>query len=31
MSKVFNEEWMEAQGFFDSVNEEEIQQIEYIK
>lgn len=30
MSKVFNDEWMNAQGFFDSVNSEE-QKIEFIK
>lgn len=30
MSKVFNDEWMHAQGFFDSVNAEE-QKIEFIK
>ncbi|RXR19024.1 cysteine synthase family protein [Flavobacterium amnicola] len=30
MSKVFNDEWMNAQGFFDSVNAEE-QKIEFIK
>lgn len=31
MSKVFNDEWMRDQGFFDSVNLEEVQKIEYIK
>jgi cystathionine beta-synthase len=31
MSKVFNDEWMEEQGFFDSVNEEDVQKIEFIK
>jgi cystathionine beta-synthase len=31
MSKVFSDEWMSAQGFFDSVNAEEVQKIEYIK
>ena len=31
MSKVFSDEWMSAQGFFDSVNSEEAQKIEYIK
>ncbi len=31
MSKVFSDEWMSAQGFFDSVNVEEAQKIEYIK
>ncbi|TCN52124.1 cysteine synthase family protein [Flavobacterium circumlabens] len=31
MSKVFSDEWMNEQGFFDSVNEEEVQKIEFIK
>ncbi|MGH2665999.1 PLP-dependent cysteine synthase family protein [Flavobacterium sp.] len=31
MSKVFSDEWMNAQGFFDSVNAEEAQKIEFIK
>ncbi|WP_310556731.1 pyridoxal-phosphate dependent enzyme [Flavobacterium sp.] len=31
MSKVFSDEWMNAQGFFDSINAEEAQKIEYIK
>ena len=31
MSKVFSDEWMNAQGFFDSVNLEEAQKIEFIK
>ena len=31
MSKVFSDDWMNEQGFFDSVNEEEAQKIEYIK
>ncbi|HEX8577377.1 MAG TPA: cysteine synthase family protein [Flavobacterium sp.] len=31
MSKIFNDEWMEEQGFFDSVNEENVQKIEFIK
>ncbi len=31
MSKVFSDEWMSAQGFFDSVNAEEAQKIEFIK
>ena len=31
MSKVFSEEWMKEQGFFDSVNVEETLKIEYIK
>lgn len=31
MSKVFSDEWMKEQGFFDSVNVEETLKIEYIK
>jgi len=31
MSKVFSDEWMNDQGFFDSVNAEEVQKIEFIK
>lgn len=31
MSKVFSDEWMRDQGFFDSVNNEEVQKIEIIK
>ncbi|GGF16802.1 PLP-dependent cysteine synthase family protein [Flavobacterium limi] len=31
MSKVFSDEWMNEQGFFDSVNEEEVQKIEFVK
>lgn len=31
MSKVFSDDWMSEQGFFDSVNAEEIQKIEFIK
>jgi cystathionine beta-synthase len=31
MSKVFSDEWMNEQGFFDSVNTEEAQKIEFIK
>ncbi|KRB55926.1 PLP-dependent cysteine synthase family protein [Flavobacterium sp. Root186] len=31
MSKVFSDEWMNEQGFFDSVNEEETQKIEFVK
>ena len=31
MSKVFSDDWMNEQGFFDSVNTEEAQKIEYIK
>lgn len=31
MSKVFSDDWMNEQGFFDSVNVEETQKIEFIK
>ncbi len=31
MSKVFSDEWMTAQGFFDTKNEENANQIEFIK
>ena len=31
MSKVFSDDWMNEQGFFDSINEEETQKIEMIK
>ncbi len=31
MSKVYSDEWMNAQGFFDTQNEEAVQKIEYIK
>ena len=31
MSKVFSDDWMNDQGFFDSVNAEEAQKIEFIK
>ncbi|UOB17358.1 PLP-dependent cysteine synthase family protein [Abyssalbus ytuae] len=31
MSKIYSDEWMSAQGFFDSVNSEEARKIEYIK
>jgi cystathionine beta-synthase len=31
MSKVFSDEWMNAQGFFDTINAEEAQKIEYIR
>jgi cystathionine beta-synthase len=31
MSKVFSDEWMNEQGFFDSINEEEAEKIEFIK
>ncbi len=31
MSKVFSDEWMSEQGFFDSVNIEEVQKVEHIK
>jgi cystathionine beta-synthase len=29
MSKVFSDDWMNEQGFFDSINEEEAQKIEF--
>jgi cystathionine beta-synthase len=31
MSKVFSDDWMNAQGFFDTINAEEAQKIEYIR
>jgi cystathionine beta-synthase len=31
MSKVYSDEWMHEQGFFDSVHQEEAQKIELIK
>ncbi|RTY81153.1 cysteine synthase family protein [Flavobacterium sp. LS1P28] len=31
MSKVFSDDWMHEQGFFDSINQEEVQKIEMIK
>ena len=31
MSKIYSDEWMSEQGFFDSVNSEESQKIEIIK
>lgn len=31
MSKVFSDEWMNEQGFFDNVNREETNRVEYIK
>ncbi|MCM5663536.1 PLP-dependent cysteine synthase family protein [Galbibacter mesophilus] len=31
MSKIYSDEWMRTQGFFDAVNTEETQKIEYIK
>lgn len=31
MSKVFSDEWMSEQGFFDSINVEEVQKVEHIK
>jgi cystathionine beta-synthase len=31
MSKVFSDDWMSDQGFFDSVNAEEVQKVEFIK
>lgn len=31
MSKVFSDDWMEAQGFFDSKNKADAQRIEFVK
>jgi cystathionine beta-synthase len=31
MSKVFSDEWMGQQGFFDSINAEEAEKVEFIK
>ncbi|WP_431244895.1 PLP-dependent cysteine synthase family protein [Flavobacterium sp. P21] len=31
MSKVFSDDWMNEQGFFDSINEEEVQKVEFVK
>ncbi len=31
MSKVFSDDWMNEQGFFDTVNAEEVQKIEFIQ
>ncbi len=31
MSKIYNENWMAEQGFFDSVRNEDVKKIEYIK
>jgi cystathionine beta-synthase len=31
MSKIYNDEWMESQGFFDAVQEVNPKKIEYIK
>tara|TARA_R110000868_G_scaffold402370_1_gene678630 strand:+ start:145 stop:1185 length:1041 start_codon:yes stop_codon:yes gene_type:complete len=31
MSKIFSDDWMHDQGFFDSINEEDVQKIEMIK
>jgi cystathionine beta-synthase len=31
MSKVFSDDWMNEQGFFDSINAEEAQKVEFIK
>ncbi|EIJ40298.1 PLP-dependent cysteine synthase family protein [Galbibacter orientalis] len=31
MSKIYSDDWMRAQGFFDAINTEETQKIEYIK
>lgn len=31
MSKVFSDDWMSEQGFFDSINEEQVQKVEFVK
>ncbi|MGO4905143.1 PLP-dependent cysteine synthase family protein [Flavobacterium sp. W20_MBD1_R3] len=31
MSKVFSDDWMNEQGFFDSINQEDVQKVEMIK
>ena len=31
MSKVFSDEWMNEQGFIDSINQEEAQKIQFVK
>ena len=31
MSKIYNEEWMSDQGFFDSIHNEDVKKVEYIK
>ena len=31
MSKIYSDKWMSEQGFFDSINVEAAQSIEYIK
>lgn len=31
MSKVYSDDWMNEQGFFDSINAEEVQKVEFIK
>ncbi len=31
MSKIYSDDWMNEQGFFDSINAEEVQKIEFIK
>lgn len=31
MSKIYSDSWMEEQGFFDTVNEQEAQAIQYVK
>ena len=31
MSKVFSDDWMNEQGFFDSINQEEAQKIQFVK
>ena len=30
MSKVYSDDWMSEQGFFDSINEENVQKVEHI-
>jgi len=30
MSKIYSDDWMNEQGFFDSINSEEVQKIEII-
>jgi cystathionine beta-synthase len=31
MSKIYSDKWMNEQGFFDSINEEALESIEFIK
>ena len=31
MSKIYSEKWMNEQGFFDSINEDVVEKIEYVK